>query len=85
MRDEFFAFGEREAVHLTGGGEGHEAAARYVRGAPVGGGEVALEAWGRGESVACPGEEGVALGDYPVGCAVEVEDGEGRRGGFGGY
>lgn len=34
--------------------------------------------------MAGPGEQGVALGDDPVGCPVEMEDREGRRGGLGG-
>ena len=44
-----------------------------------------VDARGRGERVASPGEQGVALGHDPVGCSVEVEDGEGRVWRLGGY
>lgn len=62
----------------------HETAAGEVRRAPVRQAEGALEARGRGEGVARPGEEGVALGDDPVRRPVEVEDREGCRRGLGG-
>jgi hypothetical protein len=41
-------------------------------------GEAALETWCDGERMAGPGEQGFALGDDVVCCAVEVEEREGR-------
>jgi len=64
--------------------ERSQAAACQVCVAPMGDGQAVLDARRGDKGVAGPGEEGVALADDPVTRAVEVEDGEGGVGRFGG-
>ena len=76
---------EGKLVDLTRRRKGGEAPSCEVGVSPVCEGEALLDARRGGEGMSCPGEESVALGDHPIRCSVEVEDGEGGGWGFCGY
>ena len=84
MGDVGLAGAELEGENLAAADEGEEAAASGCTSAPVCGGEGWRDDGGYGEGGAGPGEEGFALEETPVGCAVELEDAEGGEGRFGG-
>lgn len=85
VEGEFFAFGYGQLVDLAWGSQSDEAATGNVGGAPVGRGQTVLDARRDADGMACPGKQGVALGDHVIGGSVEVEDREASVGRLGAY
>lgn len=77
VHNQLLAFVQCDLVYLTRCRKSSKSAACEMVISPVGWSESPLYPRGDGEGMAGPCEEGVSLGDLPIGCAIEVENREG--------
>lgn len=84
VNDQFLAFTQCDLIYLPRCCESRKSSTCEMVASPVRWSKSALYPRGNGKSVTGPCEEGISLGNLPIGCAIEVENGKGCIWGFGG-